>query len=163
MHKQYVFNNHSSFFEIRENASLLVNGLKNPWKKKKEKKYRLIPDYWNNLSNDVDKDCMVRSCYLRDKVFKRGLSKFCGRQPLKNLLRLLLNTLPSMSFLWPNWNGLENHESECEPNATVGVMYRLIDEESAFPWDKEFDTVYIFLEECVAICILHAHGNLEGH
>ena len=22
--------------------------------------------------------------YIRDKVFKRGLSKFCGRQPLKN-------------------------------------------------------------------------------
>ena len=37
MHKQYVFNNHSSFFEIRENASLLVNGLKNPWKKKKKR------------------------------------------------------------------------------------------------------------------------------
>ena len=23
--------------------------------------------------------------YIWDKVFKRGLSKFCGRQPLKNL------------------------------------------------------------------------------
>ena len=28
-----------------------------------------------------------------DKVFKSGLRKFCGRQPLKNVLSLLLNTL----------------------------------------------------------------------
>ena len=28
-----------------------------------------------------------------DKVFKSGLSKFCGRQPLKNLLSPLVNTL----------------------------------------------------------------------
>ena len=28
-----------------------------------------------------------------EKVFKSGLSKFCGRQPLKNLLSPLLNTL----------------------------------------------------------------------
>ena len=28
-----------------------------------------------------------------DKVFKSGLSNFCGRQPLKNLLSPLLNTL----------------------------------------------------------------------
>ena len=31
-----------------------------------------------------------------DKVFKSGLSKFCGRQPLKNLLIPLLNTLSRM-------------------------------------------------------------------
>ena len=30
------------------------------------------------------------------KVFKSGLSKFCGRQPLKNLLSPLLNTLSHM-------------------------------------------------------------------
>ena len=36
------------------------------------------------LSNTKDK---------RDKVSKSGLSKFCGRQPLKNLLSPLLNTL----------------------------------------------------------------------
>ena len=30
-----------------------------------------------------------------DKVFKGGLSKFCGRQPLKNLLSLFLNICPS--------------------------------------------------------------------
>ena len=29
-----------------------------------------------------------------DKVFKSGLSKFCGRQPIKNLLSPLLNTMP---------------------------------------------------------------------
>ena len=28
-----------------------------------------------------------------NKVFKSGLRKFCGRQPLKNLLSPLLNTL----------------------------------------------------------------------
>ena len=32
-----------------------------------------------------------------DKVFKSGLNNFCGRQPLKNLLSPLLNTLSQMS------------------------------------------------------------------
>ena len=31
---------------------------------------------------------------IGDKVFKSGLSKFCGREPSKNLLNPLLNTLP---------------------------------------------------------------------
>ena len=31
-----------------------------------------------------------------DKVLKSGLSKFCGRQPLKNLLSRFLNTLPQI-------------------------------------------------------------------
>ena len=31
--------------------------------------------------------------HIWDKVFKSGLSKFCGRQPLKNLVIPLLNTL----------------------------------------------------------------------
>ena len=31
-----------------------------------------------------------------DKVLKSGLSKFCGRQPLKNLLSTFLNTLPQI-------------------------------------------------------------------
>ena len=34
-----------------------------------------------------------------DKVFKSGLSKFCGRQPLKNSLSPLLNTLSHMTIL----------------------------------------------------------------
>ena len=33
--------------------------------------------------------------YSWGKVFKGGLSKFCGRQPLKNLLSLFLNICPS--------------------------------------------------------------------
>ena len=33
-----------------------------------------------------------------DKVFWSGLSKFCGRQPLKNLLSPLLNALPYFFF-----------------------------------------------------------------
>ena len=33
-----------------------------------------------------------------DKVFKSGLSKFCGRQPLKNLLSPLLNTLSHLKI-----------------------------------------------------------------
>ena len=36
-----------------------------------------------------------------DKVFKSGLSKFCGRQPLKNSLSPLLNTLFHISGLSP--------------------------------------------------------------
>ena len=32
-----------------------------------------------------------------DKVFNSGQSKFCGRQPLKNILSGLLNTL---SYFW---------------------------------------------------------------
>ena len=32
-----------------------------------------------------------------DKVFKSGLSKFCGRQSLKNLPSPLLNSLPIFS------------------------------------------------------------------
>ena len=39
---------------------------------------------------------------ILDKVFKSGLSKFCGRQPLKNFKRyglLLLNTLSRMCHI----------------------------------------------------------------
>ena len=32
-----------------------------------------------------------------DRVFKSGLIKFCGKHPLKNLIGLLLNTLPQIS------------------------------------------------------------------
>ena len=35
--------------------------------------------------------------YIWDKVFKRRLSKFCGRQTLKNLISPLLNTLLHIS------------------------------------------------------------------
>ena len=34
-----------------------------------------------------------------DKVFKSGPSKFCGRQPLKNLLSPLFNTLSHLFYL----------------------------------------------------------------
>ena len=34
------------------------------------------------------------------KVFKSGLSKFCGRQPLKNLLSPLVNTLSQIFILF---------------------------------------------------------------
>ena len=34
--------------------------------------------------------------FIWNKVFKSGLSKFCGRQPLKHLLSPLLNTLSHM-------------------------------------------------------------------
>ena len=33
-----------------------------------------------------------------DKVFRSGLRKFCGRQPLKNVLSPLLNTLSYMKL-----------------------------------------------------------------
>ena len=36
---------------------------------------------------------LLYQSFIWDKVFKSGLSKFCGRQPLKNLLSPLLNTL----------------------------------------------------------------------
>ena len=36
--------------------------------------------------------------FVWDKVFKGGLSKFCGRYPLRKLLSLLLNTLSHL--LW---------------------------------------------------------------
>ena len=35
-----------------------------------------------------------------DKLFKSGVSKFCGRQPLKNLLTPLLNTLSHICLLY---------------------------------------------------------------
>ena len=39
---------------------------------------------------------------IRDKVFNSGLSKFCGRHPLKNLLSPLLNTFFHIVFK-PMW------------------------------------------------------------
>ena len=36
---------------------------------------------------------LSKSTDIWGKIFKSGLSKFCGRQPLKNLLSPLLNTL----------------------------------------------------------------------
>ena len=52
------------------------------------------PASW--VSNKVD---TIYECYKWDRVFKSGLIKFCGRQPLKNLLSPLLNTL-SQILLW---------------------------------------------------------------
>ena len=36
---------------------------------------------------------MLKVYYILGKVFKSGLSIFCGRQPLKNLVSPILNTL----------------------------------------------------------------------
>ena len=44
-----------------------------------------------NINTEVFQPCYITNIW--DKVFKSGLSKFCGRQSLKNLLRSLLNTL----------------------------------------------------------------------
>ena len=44
---------------------------------------------------------MTFSRHIWDKAFKSGLSKFCGRQPLKNLLSPLLNTLSHFPLLKP--------------------------------------------------------------
>ena len=42
----------------------------------------------------------------RDRVFKSGLSKFCGRKSLKNLLSPLLNTLSQVNVsLFSNKTG----------------------------------------------------------
>ena len=47
---------------------------------------------------------------LWSKVFRSGLSKFCGRQPLKNLLSTLLSTLSHICILlYP----IKEVESEC--------------------------------------------------
>ena len=50
---------------------------------------------FRNMSNIYDQGFWKGSKW--DEVFKSELSKFCGRQPLKNLLSLLLNTL---SQIW---------------------------------------------------------------
>ena len=44
--------------------------------------------------------------FIWDKVFKSGLSKFCGRQPLKSLLSPLLNTLSHLFQKIPQDNVL---------------------------------------------------------
>ena len=41
----------------------------------------------------------IRRSLIWDKLFKSGLSKFFGRQPLKNLLSPLLNTLSHIESL----------------------------------------------------------------
>ena len=45
----------------------------------------------------------IYNYHMWDKVFKSGLSKFYGRQPLKNLLSPLLNTLSHISKIKSNW------------------------------------------------------------
>ena len=44
-----------------------------------------------------------------DKVFKSGLNKFFGRQPLKNLFSVLLNTLPQIIVCIRILNLLQKH------------------------------------------------------
>ena len=50
--------------------------------------------------------CKNIATKIWDKVFKNGLGKFCGRQPLKNLLSPLLNTLSHMFRLYLDWEGI---------------------------------------------------------
>ena len=50
-------------------------------------------------NNDLLKGTFQR--FIWNKVFKSGLSKFCRRQPLKNLLSPLLNTLSHLLLTNP--------------------------------------------------------------
>ena len=49
-----------------------------------------------DLDSVMLKKGLVKQCNIWGKVFKSGLSQFCGRQPLKNLLSPLLNTFSHM-------------------------------------------------------------------
>ena len=65
------------------------------------------------MSKEID--CMVfiilsyvtEEYHIWDKVFKSGLSRFCGRQPLKNLKGFLKGCLPQ-NLLSPLLNALSH-------------------------------------------------------
>ena len=72
----------------------------------------------------------------QDKLFKSGLSKFCGRQPLKNLkgyglpqLRYLHKKSASMVVIilnMPKWVNMfkDNNEGVGTPSVTSGCLYK---------------------------------------
>ena len=60
---------------------------------------------------------LEQKCYneidIWEKVFKNGLSKFCGRQPLKSLLSLLCPIVSAKTSIKDVWQIPKYHSNKC--------------------------------------------------